>query len=91
MFESLQFFLCFIVFSALLHEGNSVYLKRGLAMFILCLLICSPVQKNTDTTLLEMYWLVPSIRDRMIMTFFMMIRGRGGYILILALLYRAEM
>lgn len=61
-------FICITVFSAFLHEANSVYLKRGLAMFILCLLICSPVQKNTDTTLLEMYWLVPSIKDRMIMT-----------------------
>lgn len=37
----------------LMHEEQTVfYLKGGLAMFVLCLLICSSVQKNTDTTLL---------------------------------------
>lgn len=66
-------------------------------MFVLCLLICSPVQKNTDTTLLVIqrergehvvaileeggWWNIFSL-------FFI---DDEGAIFILTLLYRAEM
>lgn len=36
------------------HFANMIknYLKRGLTMLVLCLPVCSPVQKNADTAFL---------------------------------------
>lgn len=70
----------------------TIYLKRGLTMFVLCLLICSPVQKNTDAAFLiiQREKLI-SLLEKKAKTTMVTTVSYEGFIFILALLYRAEM
>lgn len=76
---------------------NCSYLKGGLAVFVLCLLVCSPVQKNTDTTLLMIQrgnnvLVSPILEESGWWNIFSLFSiDDEEVIFILTLLYRAEM